>query len=394
MELRTISASSIQTFEGCTTRYYAENVKRTPSPAGQNDPARLGSAVHDALEKIVQECFVDETRDFNLKDLLAFFQVEFMKRFGRPGMAGDIWFDDGKKMLEDWFERTDFTGVKVEMVEQKMNVTINTSIGPIPYNFIFDRLDTFTDIEGKKIVRVVDYKTWRQYLSPEGLRQKPQPRLYAMAIAMAFKELEPDEIWVQFDQLRYDSVEIPFTREDNVTTWKYVRQVAERIIAEPDGGRRTLNPECQFCVLKSTCKEVTKNVEAGGILAFAGDRNAMAKRLSELDGAAKAIKYAQEEVIEELLKSAMEEDEIEFDTEDYHVVFKSTRRKSYDPADVREIIGDNLFANLGRINNSEIDKLLKGDALSPSQKSLLRSSARTSIGDPKPKITKKVIKDD
>lgn len=391
MKLTSISASSIQTFEGCTARYYAENVERTPSPNSGSDPARLGSAVHNALERMVSDALIDKVRDLNLPDLLSFYQQEFMKEFKRIGQVGDNWYDDGVEMLTRWIERADFDDVRVEMVEQKMKVPIKTSIGEVPYTFIFDRLDTF-ERDGKKIVRVVDYKTWRQYLTPEALRQKPQARLYAMAIAIAFKHLDPDEIWVCFDQLRYDSVEIPFDRDDNVKTWKYVREVAERIIQTPDGGKRTLNPECQFCVLKSTCPQVTKNIEAGGVMSFKGDRNAMAQRVMELEGAAKAIKYAIEEVNEELLKDAMEADEIEFDTADFHVVFKSMRRKSYDPAEVREIIGDNLFASMGKINNSEIEKLLKGEALNSSQKSRLRSSARQSIGEPKPKITKKVIK--
>lgn len=121
---------------------------------------------------------------------------------------------------------------------------------------------------------------------------------------------------------------------------------------------------------------------------LAGDRNEMAKRYLELEGASKAIKYAMDEVLNEMVKDAMDSDEIEYETEDFQVAFRSSRRKSYDPATVREIIGDNLFANLGKINNSEIDKLLKGDVLTSVQKSLLRSSVQESIGEPRPKIVK------
>ena len=393
MKLRTISASSIQVFEGCTTRYQLEMVERTQSPDGSSDPARLGTAVHDTLEKIVQEVYIDKTRaEMEWNVIVAFFKQNFMKQFQRVPDPQDQWYADGLDMLERWFNRTDLDSVEVLMVEKKMKVDIKTSIGPVPYNFIFDRLDVFEE-NGKKIVRVVDYKTWRQYLTPEGLRQKPQGRLYGMAIMMAFKHLEPDEIWVCFDQLRYDQCEVKFSRDDNVETWKYVRKIAEKIIAEPEPGKRTLNSECQFCVVKSTCPLLTQNVQAGGVMALAGDRNEMAKRYLELEGAQKAIKYALEEVMEELLKDAMSTDEIEFDTEDFHVAFKSSRRKSYDPATVREIIGDNLFAALGKINNSEIEKLLKGDALTSSQKSRLRSSVQESIGEPRPKIVKKLVKE-
>lgn len=392
MKLRTISASSIQVFEGCSARYQAEMVDRTPSPGGSSDPARLGTAVHDTLEIVVRLVYINKEEELDWNKIVAYFKQNFMKQFQRPPDIKDRWYADGLDMLERWFNRTDLSNVDVLMVENKMMVEIKTSIGPIPYNFIFDRLDRFEE-DGKTIVRVVDYKTWRQVLTPEGLRQKPQGRLYGMAIMMAFKELEADEIWVCFDQLRYEPVEVKFTRDDNVATWKYVRKVAERIIAEPEPGRRTLNGECQFCVLKSTCPQITKNVEAGGIMAISGDRNEMAKRYLELEGAQKAIKYALEEVMEEMLKDAMDSDEIEFDTDGFHVAFKSSRRKSYDPSEVREIIGDTLFANLGKINNSEIDKLLKGDALTSSQKSRLRSSVKESISEPRPKVTPRLIKE-
>ncbi|QOP65369.1 Cas4 family exonuclease [Gordonia phage Diabla] len=400
MELRTISASSIQVFEGCTFRYHAEMVERTPSPGGSSEPAKLGTAVHDALERIVQEVYLDKARDMDWNVLVAYFKQEFMKQFMRIPDAKDDLYNDGIDMLERWFGRTDLDKVQVLMVERKIRVTIKTSIGEVPYTFIFDRLDMFEE-DGKTIVRVVDYKTWRQHLTPQALRQKAQGRLYGLAIMLAKAEiakelgfeLNADEIWVCFDQLRYDPVEVKFTRDDNVATWKYVRKVAERIIAEPAPGKRTLNSECQFCVVKATCPTLVKNVQAGGVMALAGDRNEMAKRYSELEGAQKAIKYAMEEVMEKLLEDAMASDEIEYDTDDFHVTFKSSRRKSYDPATVREIIGDNLFASLGKINNSEIDKLLNGNALNAAQKSRLRSSVQESIGEPKPKVVKRLIKE-
>ncbi|QSL99686.1 Cas4 family exonuclease [Gordonia phage Austin] len=400
MKLTSISASSIQTFEGCTKRYYAEYIERVPSPGGSGEPAKLGTAVHDTLETTVKEAFIDKTHPVEWARMLAFFKQNFMKQFGRVPDKKDPFYSDGVDMLERWLERTYLDDVQVLMVERKIRVNIKTSIGEIPYTFIFDRLDMFED-DGKTVVRIVDYKTWRQVLTPEGLRQKPQGRLYAMAIQLAFKEIEaelgfplkPDEIWVCFDQLRYDSVDAKFTRDDNVATWRYVRKVAERIIAEKGDGKATLNSECQFCVLKPTCKELVKSVNAGGLMAITGDRDAMAARLMELEGASKAIKYAIEEVVESMLEDAMNTDEIEYDTENHHVVFKSQRRKSYDPATVREIIGDNLFANMGKFNNQEINKLLEGDVLTMAQRSRLRSSVRESISEPRPKVIKRVIKE-
>lgn len=393
MKVKSISATSIQTFEGCTARFQAEVVDRVPSPSGASYPARLGSAVHDVLEIVVGRWYIKKEAEPNFAEMVMFFKQKFIEHFEVPPSAEPTWYKDGLDMLETWFGRNDLEKVEVLHLEEKMEISFNSPEGPVPFRFIFDRLDRFED-NGRKILRVVDYKTWRQFLQPDGLRQKAQARLYAMAVQMAFKHLEFDEIWVCFDQLRYECVEVPFTVEENRATWKYVMDLIKRIQAEPSPGKRTLNGECQFCVIKSTCSELIKNAEAGGILALAGDRNAMAQRILELEGAAKAIKYAQEEVQELMLQDAMENDEIEYETPDFHVAFKTSRRKVYNPNEVREIIGDNLFAALGKINNSEIDKLLKGDALTPSQKSMLRSSVSESVGEPRPKIIKKLIKEE
>ncbi len=392
MKVKSISATSIQTFEGCTARFQAEVVDHVPSPTGSSYPARLGSAVHDTLEIVVGRWYVKKESTPSFPELVAFFKQKFMEHFEVPPSDESEWYKEGLDMLETWFGRNDLDNVEILHLEEKMEIEFQSPEGPVPFRFIFDRLDRFQDGD-KKVLRVVDYKTWRQNLQPEGLRQKAQARLYAMAAQIAFKHIEFDEIWVCFDQLRYECVEVPFSVEENRATWKYVMKTIKRIQAEPSPGKRTLNSECQFCVIKSTCSEITRNIKAGGTMALAGDRNAMAQRLMELDGAAKAIKYAQEEVQELLLQDAMEYDEIEYETEDFHVAFKSMRRKTYNPNEVREIIGDNLFASLGKINNGEIDKLLKGDVLTPSQKSLLRSSVNESVGEPRPKIIKKLIKE-
>lgn len=391
VKLTSISASSVQTFESCTSRYYHEYVERAPSPPAAKLPASLGTTVHDALERYVREVFIDKTKDESLERLIAYHKQEFMKEFKRPPSKGDTWYDQGKEMLERWWSRTDLTKVEVLMVERKMEVPITTSAGPLPYRFIFDRLDLITHDDGKKTLRVVDYKSWRKNMSPEGLRQKPQARMYGFAIAAAFKEYDADYVEVVFDQLRYQEVGITLSREDNLETWRYIKAKANEILATEGQGKETLNEECQFCIKKSTCKALTRNVAAGGIAFLAGDRDKLAGRLLALEGAKKAIGYAIDEIIEAMVSEAQDSGEIEYDTEHYEVAFRSRTTQSYSPDTVREIVGDVIFGSLPNCNNGTIEKLLDGDSLSSGQKSLLRSSVKISIADPKPKVTRKMI---
>jgi hypothetical protein len=78
------------------------------------------------------------------------------------------------------------------------------------------------------------------------------------------------------------AVGIVFTRDENVATWKYLRRVAERIIATPEPGTLIVNQEtgedeilnppevlgngCRFCIRAATCEAPMAHVDARGIV--------------------------------------------------------------------------------------------------------------------------------
>lgn len=396
MELKTISASKFNTFLGCPRRYYAENVEYVPAPEGSSAPAQLGTVVHNALQTYVEEVFIHETHQQDEARLIALLKLEFMKTFRRAPNLTDPLFKDAYDMTTKWFYENNIDDtVQVLSVEKKQSITINTIDGPRTYNYIFDRLDLITHHE-KTILRVVDYKTWRKYLNAEQMREHPQSRMYGFAAnKLATEELSQykiDEIWVCLDQVRYAPVEVHFTREDNLETWKFIKETAAAILSTPDKGEERLNPECQFCVRKTTCKTLTRNAQGGGIFEFNGDRDEMARRRMELESANKATKYALDELDNLMLADAMETEEISYATENFDVEFKTTARKSWDPADVKEIVGETIFSRLPNCRNPEMYKLLDGDTLTVEQKRRLRAAAKVSVGDAKPKITPKIIK--
>jgi len=390
MKLKTISASSLLTFEECPSRFEAENVNFTPR-AGGDGPAKLGTVVHDALKDYVQIVYVDKVREESLPLLLRMFSAHFNTVFNTADQTSDF-YRDGTDMCTRWFERTYFDETtEILYLEEKFSIDINTKNGPIPYNFIWDRCDKITK-DGKVIIRVVDYKTIREPLSPEQLHQKLQARMYAFAAAVKFKGIKVDEIWVAFDLLRYDVVETSFSRDDNLATWNYIRDTANKIIDEPSPGRETLGSGCQFCVRNTTCKTLRKNQYGGGVMGLIGNREALAEAQYELSSQMKGIKAALAQVEAMMVNDGMELEQTEYDTEDWHVVFKSRKTRRYDPVTVRAIVGDDIYATLGSVSVTEVDKLLKGDELDAIQKSRLRSSVSEGISDPKPTVTKRMIK--
>ena len=384
MELKTLSASALLTFEECPARYNAENVNRTPRVGGTG-PADLGTAVHGALEQYVIAVFLNRTADASFKLLAMYYQISYAETFGTSDRSHPS-YKEGLAMLQTWYDRTDLSGVQVISCEKKDHIIIKTSDGPKRLNFIWDRCDMFFEGD-RKIIRVVDYKTIRANLSPDDLRHKLQARIYAMCAAAWFKEEAPDEIWIQFDLLRYGPVEVTFTRDTNLETWNYVKSTAEKIIAmDGDTAPRSLGPGCMYCVLKTSCPLLQRNVVHGGVLSLTLEQ--MMESYLALEAQNKASKYAMEELADMMLSIARERNEISIEEGDFQLEFKSRRSRTVDSQEAIEILGPTMTSQMATFGVTDIEKLLKSEELSDAQKSLLRRTIGEKWGDPKPKITK------
>lgn len=388
MLLRTISASSLTTFSECPRRFKAENIDRVPRTGGPG-PAGVGTACHEALEKYVRAVYMEKTRGEDFAYLAGLYKVAFIREFNTADLTVPE-FQDGMDMLENWYGRTDLSNTEIISVEVKDHMIINTIDGPRKYNYIWDRCDRLYE-GNKKIIRVVDYKSIRAYLTPEDLREKIQARMYAMAAATQFKDENPDEIWVQFDLLRYGTVEVKFSRDDNLKTWKYVRDTANLILEMPDEKiPETLGPGCMFCVRKTTCGSLRKNVNGGGLLSLADSDEDLAKARLELEGVQKAAKYALDEIDNLMVTKAKASGELETETDSYKIALTSRRTRIVDDQEVAMILGPELTAQLGKISITAIDKLVKGNEISAAKKSQLQGAISYRQSELRPKITKKV----
>ena len=389
MDLYSISATALEVAEKCLVRYEAEKVKRAPQ-TGSKTPANKGSACHGALEDHVRKVYIekDPTYENTLKNLLKLLDKYFEEIFGNLDKKSED-YKDCKEMLTKWFKRTDLSGLKVLSVEEHYVIEVPTSQGIKKFNYIWDRCDEFYE-DGKLIIRVVDYKSWRKNLQPNDLHHKIQTRMYAMAASMKFKDRNPDEIWVQLDQLRWGNPESKFSVEENRETWKWMKKLVEKIIAtDPSTLRPTLNDECGFCVLKTTCPELRKNAQAGGVWALMDD-DQLARAQYELISAQNGAKYALEE-IETIMSARMKnEDVLEWDTENFEVKFTSGRAtRSINPRDVARIVGDDIFRTITKVNITTIDDLMKTGELTDEQCAALKAAMTRDIGASKPKATPK-----
>lgn len=397
MEPKSLSASALNVFELCPARYKAENIDRSRGFGGF--AATLGTTVHNALELFVKACFIDKTQEPSLPLLMDLYKLSYVQIFGTTDYE-TLEFADGYEMMDKWWKnnfvkRQYFSEiVRVVSCEVKTNFDIPTSIGPIPFNYIWDRFD---QVEDRKF-KVVDYKSNRWAIQPADLKKKVQARAYSLACAIQLKRegIEYDKIWVEFDLLRHGPVGISFTHEDNVAFWTYLKESAEQIISMPDDDvPEKLNPECLFCVRKSSCEALQKNITVGGLHSIASIEDAIDLR-SQLEWQKKGLEALIRDIDGKILTEAKERDMEEFESDMNKLRITMSSQRAVDAEMVELAVGPSLFEKYGgkSITMANVDKLLKGKELDADKKAQLRSLIYQKAGNPSVKVEPKNPIDD
>lgn len=379
MKPRTLSASSLNTALGCLRRYEAENILYTPN---MNNPAAMvGTSVHYALEKFVMAVKFEKSHGWELDKLLAYYDIGYMETFGNGDFESAEYLD-GLELTKNWFARTNLTDTNVISCEVKSRFKIKTSAGDIPFTYIWDRCDQISETE----IRVVDYKSIRARVTAEQLKQKIQPRGYALAAQIQFPKAT--KIWVEFDLLRHESVGAVFSKEDNAITYRRLQREAERILATPDGhAPETLNPECGYCVRKAECKTLQKNIDGGGIFSLSLDD--VAERKKQVADQLKGLKILDETLNEVLLTEAKARDLFEFETERFNITLTARATRKANSKEVMRILGPELTAAHGNMTVTSLDKLIKSGVLNDDQIREIKQYISKTYGEPTPKIMDK-----
>lgn len=390
MQPKTLSASALQTAVACPRRYYAENILKTPDQ--ESGVAMVGTTVHGAIERFVQEYCIDKTLKVWDWDILQqYYLKSYVETFGNVDMESNEYLD-GLALTEVWYKRTDVREAEVLSCEVKSTFDVNTSIGVIPFTYIWDRVDKI----GEGVYRVVDYKTIRKRVQPGELKKMIQPRAYALACRIQFPDAK--EIWVELDILRHDApVSAVFTREDDAETYRFIQRSAERIIAMDDSTPEkveeipeTLNPDCAWCVRKVECETLTSHTAGGGVLGKSTKE--IAERKLEVASAVKALKYLDEELNEVLISKAEELDLFEWEEEDLLVKISARpTRKLTNTQAAAKVVGPELLERYGNLTMTSVEKLLKSGELTEDQISQLKSFIEKKYGDPKATVTRRTI---
>lgn len=380
MRPKSLSATAIQTAGQCLARFKAENVDYGRAETGT--AALVGTTCHGALEMYVKACYLEKTHEPDIKLLISFYQMSYVATFGNSDYTSDE-YKDGIKLVRDWHARTDFSTFEVVSCEIKENFQVPAIVDGVKefwkFNYILDRQDRLD----ATTIRVTDYKTNRAGLSPDDLEQKPQARCYALAMQIKYPEAE--RIWVEFDMLRHSGpVGRVFTKAENVATWKWLKSEAQRI-ADTDDTKplpETVNPDCQYCVRKTRCGALIRNVNVGGVFSLTPVE--LPDVRAQLFYQKKGLEAAIKEIDSVILARAREEDIIEFDGEHDRSVIMARQTRVVDPDMAFHVIGPELARKYGgaTMTISAVDALLEGDEITDEQKKQLRGLIRMNKGQP------------
>lgn len=375
---KSLSASALNSYFGCPARFKADYIDRVPNLSGV--AADKGTVCHAVLQR-----FVDDGLHIkgDIADLLHLLDDEYWKYFSDQSS-----YQDCADMLENWLDKhppSYWEDRDILSTEVKESFKVPTSAGKIPFNFIWDRADRLDE----DTIEVTDYKSWRWPVSPEEIKGKIQPRAYALACAIKYKV---DNIWVSYDQLRYDIVGIRFTRDDNIATWKWLKTQAERILAD-DGTTESLNPECRFCVRSLNCATLLAHAQAGGALGVTDLTDAVDRR-AELEYVRSALVGRINDLDEFILAALEERGDRDYKTQENHLEIKLGSRRSVDSRRAAPVVGPEVMMEHGDLKITVVDELLKNGALTSEQKSLLRQLVRKNFTKPQIKVSPIVFGDE
>lgn len=208
-----VSPTSIEDYEKCPFIYFCKRVLKVYKPMQKDiNPIEKGNVIHYILEKTLSEVSKDELIHLSDESLKEYSQ-KYGKEYFDVALKGGISVlprmkttftkivDDSQnvlKHLKDEFEKSSFVPTQFEFPigqnsDTKLEFTLSNGC-IMSVNGKIDRIDTAKLSDGRKAVRVVDYKTGKHIFS----RQKIYDGFDCQMFLYLFSVTENDNIYSDY----------------------------------------------------------------------------------------------------------------------------------------------------------------------------------------------------
>ena len=171
------SASQLEVYSKCPFMYFCRyGLKAQPRRKAKLDPAQSGTVIHFVLEKLLQKYkgkeilnVSENVLDGEVRELLNEYMNTFMGGFDGKGERFRYLYLRMEKVLRNLLERirAEFSESDFETWDFELDISRESDVKPFKIELdegsaeffgVIDRVDKM-DLDGKRYIRVVDYKT-------------------------------------------------------------------------------------------------------------------------------------------------------------------------------------------------------------------------------------------
>lgn len=383
MKVPYLSATRLKMIKDCSLAYQmqydppsqeARVLKEASNHPSNLAAAFLGTNLHNALEEWRRPDENGKTPKPRLPRLIELYKEECSKNMLPPSM-----YEDGKRMLQRWFNRRGKDPVRVLGVEMPFGshrAPYKTKLG-VP---VFGMVDLVLEHKDGTI-ELVDYKSQRAPITQDEADTDVQAGMYLVVA----REIWPDRPLIfSFDLLRYGVVSSVWPEERIEAFGEWLKTQYD-YISNLTEGTASISGSCQYCSYKSICPRVEDLMteDLWDTLINADGWENDNEMLSELQ----RIKYAQgilnkqRSKIEGEIKSrfaGVDPDEARIDTDEWSLHWGTQDRKEYIPSEVQRHVPPAVFGQLVTISKSRLEAAM--DVLDDETVKEIQDSAVTKFG--------------
>lgn len=376
MRPRTLSATSIESYEGCPARFAAEQGVILADGTRQristdSAPGIFGTALHSALDDYIEYLGDRPSQHDEALLLDKIWPRVAQKAFGFE----DAWTEQGYGLLADWLTTRPLPHkVLSREVKETFDLVVPGYDATQPVTYICDRIDEREDGS----IEVIDYKSQYLRVNATKMRGLIQPALYAAAMR---RKYGVDTVHVTYDMLRYEMVTVTFDDTDLNRFEAYLGQVAARIW-DDESPREKLNNKCQYCPRKAVCGTLSHAHEIGWSPSLPVESLIYIR-----DQAKNAIKGLESLIteVDGTILAKMESEDVDVLAVGNFTASAVTKRiEKYNPEIVMRVLGDDALPYLS-VGKTALDKELKKKKgrFTPEQRAEIVSNAEVSYSEPK-----------
>jgi len=253
MEIKRLSATAIRDFLQCALKLVFRYDRAIPSI--KNDHAKIGIAVHEALEQFTRRML--NKKSFPDASDYEFAIAAFMNCATHEGLENMSFYSDGKTMVTEYIDKYD---PSEEVLDVEHRFKIVTPEG-VPIAGAIDKVVKVND----NTLAIIDYKTARTAMTSWQLQDDNQLSMYDLAASLIWPEY-PNRI-LYLDYVRIDKqVSTYRTEEDRVIFREFLASLWIQINKLPEEEiKGKINNLCGWCDYKSQCPDYAAFIKSDSI---------------------------------------------------------------------------------------------------------------------------------